>query len=254
MVIQYMSDLHLEFRDNLQFIRNNPIVAEADILLLAGDVMPIQQLRQNSAFLDHLSDQFKAVYWVPGNHEYYHAKFDRFQTRMKSSVRENVFMVNNAIEIISGVRFVFSTLWTKISDAHIFEIQSRLSDFHAIKVDGLPFSPWQYNALHADSLAFLKGNLLEPFSGPSVVVTHHVPTFLNYPPKYKGDVLNEAFAVELHDFIADHGPDCWIFGHHHYNTPPFTIGETQMLTNQLGYVQYGENQDFSTQKTFSLSL
>lgn len=252
MVIQYMSDLHLEFRDNLQFIQNNPIVAETDILILAGDIMPIRHLRQVSSFLDDLSDQFKAVYWVPGNHEYYHAKLDRFQKSMKSSVRDNIFMLNNTIEIISGVRFIFSTLWTKISDANIFDIQNRLNDFHAITVEGRPFSVWQYNALHEDSLAFLKETLLQPFAGPSVVVTHHVPTYLNYPAKYKGDILNEAFAVELYDFIADYGPDIWIFGHHHDNTPAFTIGKTRMLTNQLGYVARGENEHFSTQKTFSI--
>jgi hypothetical protein len=27
--------------------------------------------------------------------------------------------------------------------------------------------------------------------------THHVPAFMNYQEKYKGDILSEAFAVEL---------------------------------------------------------
>ena len=254
MIIQYMSDLHLEFRDNLQFIQNNPIVAETDILILAGDVIPIRDIKQTSSFLDHLSAQFKAVYWVPGNHEYYRAKLDRFKSSMKSSIRDNIFLVNNTTEIISGVRFIFSTLWTKISEANMFEIQNRLNDFHAITVEDRPFSAWQYNALHEDSLNFLQQTLHQFFAGPSVVVTHHVPTFLHYPAMYKGDILNEAFAVELHDFIADHGPDAWIFGHHHVNIPAFSIGKTQMLTNQLGYVARGENRNFSTQKTFSISL
>lgn len=77
------------------------------------------------------------------------------------------------------------------------------------------------------------------------MVTHHVPTFLNYPPQYNGDPLNEAFGVELHDFIEQSGPAFWIYGHHHHNISPFMIGNTQLITNQLGYVQYNEHRDFN---------
>jgi hypothetical protein len=42
------------------------------------------------------------------------------------------------------------------------------------------------------------------------------------------------FAVGLFDFIADSEVDCWIYGHHHVNSPEFNIKKTKMLTNQLG--------------------
>lgn len=252
MTIQYLSDLHLEFKENKRFIEENPIVPSADILLMAGDILPIRQLRNEHAFLDQLSAQFKTVFWVPGNHEYYHAGLKTFGRSMKSQLRDNVFMVNNTQEIISGVRFVFSTLWTNISDAHAWEIQSRLNDFSVIEVDNRPLSVYQYNALHDDSLNFLKEALLHPSQEPVIVVTHHVPTYMHYPDQYKGDVLNEAFAVELHDLIDDHGPDYWIFGHHHCNVPEFSIGKTRMLTNQLGYVSRGENRHFSGEKVFDV--
>jgi len=38
MKIQYASDLHLEFRDNAHYLRNNPITPIGDILLLACGV------------------------------------------------------------------------------------------------------------------------------------------------------------------------------------------------------------------------
>ena len=81
---------------------------------------------------------------------------------------------------------------------------------------------------------------------------HHVPTFLNYPKQYKGDVLNEAFAVELFDIIESSSIDYWIYGHHHSNTPDFKIGNTSLLTNQLGYVQQNKNQLFSQNKAIVL--
>ena len=69
---------------------------------------------------------------------------------------------------------------------------------------------------------------------------------------YRGSDLNEAFAVELFNTIEASTIDYWIYGHHHSNTPNFTIGNTQMLTNQLGYVQNGEHQFFNAAKTIQL--
>ena len=85
-----------------------------------------------------------------------------------------------------------------------------------------------------------------------MVVTHHVPTFLNYPEEHKGDNLNEAFAVELFDLIEATSPDYWICGHTHYNTPDFEIGKTRLLTNQLGYVKYEEQLGFRGERNFIL--
>ena len=42
MKIQYASDLHLEFRANREWLRENPLEVTGDILLLAGDVMHIE--------------------------------------------------------------------------------------------------------------------------------------------------------------------------------------------------------------------
>jgi predicted phosphohydrolase len=71
-----------------------------------------------------------------------------------------------------------------------------------------------------------------------------VPTFLHYPPEYKGDALSEDFAVELYDLIETSNATAWIYGHHHRNIPPYTIGNTRMLTNQLGYVRLREDKGF----------
>ena len=75
---------------------------------------------------------------------------------------------------------------------------------------------------------------------------------MNYPEKYKGDSLNEAFAVEMYNDILRSDADFWIFGHHHSNTASFKISETTLLSNQLGYVMQNEHQLFTPSSIIEL--
>jgi len=252
MTVQYASDLHLEFPENKEFLRANPLQAVGDVLLLAGDIVPFAVLNKHKDFFSYLSDHFKATYWVPGNHEYYGYDVAAKCGVLNEKIRNNVFLVNNTSVLHDDVKFIFSTLWSKISPAYEYQIERSLSDFRAIRYKGYRFSAERYNELHADSLAFIKQELATETTSKNVVVTHHVPTFMNYPEAYKGDILNEAFAVELFDMIEATGPDYWFYGHIHGNTPNFEIGNTQLLTNQLGYVSNGEHLHFNTKKIITI--
>jgi hypothetical protein len=129
-----------------------------------------------------------------------------------------------------------------------------MNDFHVILYKGNRFSSAQFNQLHNESLLYLTQELEKPFPGKTVVMTHHLPTLINYPEKYKGNVLNDAFAVELFEMIEAKGPDFWIYGHTHFNTPEFEIGKTKLVTNQLGYVKYGEHPLFQNDAFLEIIL
>jgi predicted phosphohydrolase len=252
MVIQYASDLHLEFPENKEFLKKYPIQPMGEVLLLAGDIVPFVVIDKHIDFFSYISDHFENTYWIPGNHEYYHSDLTGRCGSFHEKIIDNVHLVNNMVLEIENVDFVFSSLWSKISPVHQLQIERSISDFHVIKFDGSRFHAEQFNQLHTESLMFLKQALNHNFTTKKVVVTHHVPTFLNYPEKYRGDALNEAFAVELYDFIEDSVADYWIYGHSHCNTSDFKIGSTQLLTNQLGYVKYGEQKLFDTKKFINL--
>ena len=55
MKIQYCSDLHLEFPATKKYLKANPIKAEGEILLLAGDITPFSEIEKND-FFKFLSD------------------------------------------------------------------------------------------------------------------------------------------------------------------------------------------------------
>ncbi len=251
MKIQYCSDLHLEFPENKKYLSNNPIKPVGEVLLLAGDVVPFAVMDHHESFFDFVSDHFQTVYWLPGNHEYYHSDLADRCGLLNEKIRSNVWLVNNVVVNQRGFRFIFSSLWTMISLANRFSIQQSMSDFRVIRFNGRPFTPNDYNEQHESCLDFLKTELSQKIEN-TIVVSHHVPTFLNYPPQFKGDILNEAFAVELFDWIEPSGVNYWIYGHHHQPIPEFLIGNTKLLTNQLGYVRNKEHLGFKADAVIEL--
>jgi predicted phosphohydrolase len=215
MKLQYASDLHLEFSENKEFLKRHPLRPGGDVLLMAGDIVPFAIMDEHADFFNYISDNFNTTYWIPGNHEYYYSDISERSGSLNEAIRSNVFIVNNITVTRENIKFIFSTLWTRISPGNQFEIRQRLSDFHTIKYNRKGLSPDQYNQLHEQCRSFLKEEISNSGNDKKVIVTHHVPTFLNYPEKYKGDNLNEAFAVEMYDEILKSDADFWIFGHHH---------------------------------------
>jgi Icc-related predicted phosphoesterase len=260
MKIQYASDLHLEFKENLRFVMDHPLEKVADVLVLAGDIIPFTQQKLADKFFDDVSEKFEQVYWVPGNHEYYRSNLNSIDVTINKKIRHNVSLINNQCVVWDEVQLVFTTLWGKISPANEFTIQNSLNDFELIQINNNQLLAIDFNAMHDQALKFLN-SALHPFhprntenKAPTLVVTHHVPTLMNYPSIYKGSALNEAFAVELFDLIMEYQPAAWIYGHHHFPVPSFQIGKTRMLNNQLGYVQLGEHRSYNRKAVFETNV
>lgn len=252
MKIQYASDLHLEFPKNKDFLKSNPLKPAGEVLILAGDIVPFAAMDKHNDFFDYVSDNFRKTWWIPGNHEYYRSDANQRSGTISENIRSNIQLVNNLTVMQGNIRFIFTTLWSKISPGYRWEIEKGMSDFHQIKFNGSRFTSDHFNQLHEESLNFLQTELTEKSYGKTVVVSHHAPTFYNYPDKFRGDALNDAFAVELFDLIDGCGADCWIYGHLHFVVPDYFIGTTRLTSNQLGYVELGEHKLFRTDKIIKL--
>jgi len=256
MQLQIASDLHLEFPENRNYIRSNPLQVAGDILLLAGDIIPLIHLERYDDFFNLIADSYEHTYWVPGNHEYYHFDIANRSGAFQENIRSNVTLLNNRTIDMDNTRIHFTTLWSDISKNKAPYIQRGMTDFQVIKVEGKRLSIEKYNQMHSESLAFLDAALKAKNTKDSIVrniiVSHHVPTFQHYPREYLGSVLNEAFATDLDGFIESSCADYWVYGHHHAATNDFSVGRTKLVTNQLGYIRQDEHKAFDPGKTLDL--
>ena len=159
MKIQYCSDLHLEFEQNRKYIINKPLSVCGDLLILAGDIVPLHDEFFSNSFFSFIADNYKQVFWVPGNHEFYHKDMIEFSKSYNIKLRSNINIVNNIELFYENIQFIFSTLWSNISSANEKTIEQSVSDFECISNNNRKFKATDFNKLHCYCLDFIKHSI-----------------------------------------------------------------------------------------------
>lgn len=254
MRIQYCSDLHLEFPQNTGWIKNNPLMSSGEILIIAGDVAYLGKKFAENPFWDRVADEFEQVYVIPGNHEFYGGYDSRMclKQNYREEIRENVTLLNNTVVEHPECRLIFTSLWSLI-EKEPEVIRESINDFRLIRYNQDKLTIQMFNEFHRKSMDFLLPELQKKSAKKTIVVTHHLPSPQCIEEKYVGSPLTEAFCVDLTKEIETGFADYWIYGHSHGNIQAFNIGNTQLLTNQLGYVELGENEKFDRAAVIDLN-
>ncbi len=242
MKIQYMSDFHLEFRDNMQYIKDNEFPVTGDVLVLAGDTAYLRDTTvPNLKLWKTLSRNYRQVLIAPGNHEFYgYGDVMEYGESWQKMLQPNVGYYQNKVVRIDDTDFILSTLWSHIRSQDEYFVARGMNDFRQIRYGGRRFTTDDFNVEHEKCLAFIKEAVEASDAKNIVVVTHHLPSYTVVNPYYKGDSLTSAFATELGDYIAGSRINVWIYGHSHSNINA-QLGNTKLLCNQMGYVAYGEH-------------
>lgn len=251
MRIQFLSDLHLEFKENLAYVQSIPFEVTGEILILAGDTFYLKDSTMpNIKFWKWASQNYQQVMLVPGNHEFY----NNGDVSVRGDSWQYIFLDKvgyyyNKVVRIGDVDIILSTLWSHIPAENEFNVFRGMNDFCQILYDKHRLRIEDFNAEHEKCLAFIKQNVLESTAKHIVVVTHHLPTFQAIAKERINDSMNNAYVTELGNFIADSRIDYWIYGHSHENVDT-EIGTTKIVSNQLGYLLNGKQAEGFSESRF----
>lgn len=237
-----LSDLHLGFGDLEMEIDGKRIDADADIVVLAGDIGESKAclLWARRCMPD------KPIVYVVGNHEMYRNHWDQGLDELRDTAcSRDIHFLENEEDTVEGVRFLGCTLWTDYDlygrenrEICMREAEQRLNDHRLIETgDGMTsrvlLTAADALARHRKSRAWLKRRLAKGKPANTVVVTHHAPSRLSISPRYENDLLSAAFASDLHDLMGRSA--LWVHGHMH-NSSDYIVNGTRVVCNPRGYV------------------
>lgn len=264
MKISVVSDLHLEFQPpytekNTNYEKMLKLAPDKEtVLVLAGDISSLSlndtkkyKQKHYQEFIKYCSENYKQVFLVAGNHEFYDSEVETVYSYLEDlcSEYENVVFMNKKTFIYEDVLFIGCTLW---SEATISEYETYYcNDFRKIYVtekDGKTrkLTLHDYNKLHYENIRWLEdlleSELFKTNTLPIVVITHYLPSYKLIDDKYKGMDSNCLFASHYDHLIKLINAKYWIHGHTH-TKGVHKIEETFCVVNPVGYP--GENKDYT---------
>lgn len=236
MLIRILSDLHLEASPTY---RPEKHPSDKDTtLILAGDICEIERVALLNGFLLEMSQQFKNVLYVAGNHEYYNGHITSSAQKLEEYISyfDNVFFLDNKSIVLNGIKFIGTTLWTDIDKGNPLSklvVGKNMNDYYAIHIGNRNITPDDTIKMFHENVKFLTSEL-ESSDGKTVVITHHAPSFMSIHEQYRNNELNGAYASDLSDLILKYSPDIMIHGHMH-NGFDYMLGDTRIVCNPKGY-------------------
>lgn len=228
MRVQIASDIHLEFMGPTdQRDLHSTFKGEADVLVLAGDIVPLRIIDQVRDSLAEFCGKYKHVVYVLGNHEYYDTSPAEAHAVLGAVSNElyNLHVLKNSFLMIDGQKFYGGTLWFEDKPRNRF-LKRHLNDFYLIK----DFEPWVYQQNHE----FVANGKMFIDEG-TIVVSHHLPSYKSVADRYKGDELNAFFVHDAEHLIFGKKPKLWVHGHSHISCD-YRLDQTRVIANPYGYV------------------
>lgn len=254
MLIQYVSDLHLEFRGT-NF--KNLIKPTGDVLIMAGDISAMgtkSDFNNFIKFLKFITPQFKYVLHVAGNHEFYYS-----DTKGTKNIQCTMQYINKKLKLLEShfnnykyldcetitltinkkkYAFIGASLWAKVCLKDRDKIQKGMNDYNFIYMEDKS-SVRKYNItdmqkMYRKHYKYIKDTLEKNKESktPFILITHHKP--VDDTNSAESDIYTQAYESNTYKILkkpiklAIHGHT-----HKHYDK---TINGIRYVSNPLGYI------------------
>lgn len=256
MKISIVSDLHLEFGD-LE-------LAGGEVLIIAGDACESRtltkfkyqpetvhvastagkRLDRAARFFNEECAKYQQVFYVMGNHEHYHGKFNKTAAELRANLPQRIQLLECNTATIDDYVFMGCSMWTDCNRGDpitIHGLSTMMNDYRTITWNQENYyrklRPSDTAAVHKQSLTWLKNQLGQHTDKTVVVITHHAPSHLSIAEQYRGDsVLNGGYSSDLSNVMLDYPQiKLWVHGHTH-DKFDYEIGQTRVICNPRGYL------------------
>lgn len=257
-----LSDLHLEFYNQKRHMVKDapvwePTPTDQDkdtVLLLAGD---IHVGKKALPWIKDRCKQYKKVIYILGNHEFYGQQVHKVKAFWAEVDIDNFVFLDDDVHYAADYRILGGTLWTKVEDPFlVWTARQRMTDYNVITYknrDGIyrKLNVHATNELHTATVNRFVEILNTPFTGKTIVMTHHLPHPKCVHKKWKTSPLNDFFMTNLDWLINKYDIDVWCHGHTHDVVDTY-VGKTRILCNPMGYHGVALNQDFNEDLIFAV--
>jgi hypothetical protein len=246
MFIRPVSDIHNEFS-----VFNLPVTDKdsKSVLLLAGDIAVADRVESTLIpFLDSVTDRFRDILYIPGNHEYYGTSILRGDDKLLGACRRygNVHFMQKKSMVIDDFVFIGATLWTDFNRNNpmvMAEARDSMNDYNYIRTGTVkdPYlrklRPLDVAGINADHKMFIRAELEKATHANmrKVVFTHHGMSLITRHPSYSIGNLDFAYYnTGCEDMIYDFEPELVVHGHSHFPADEM-MGKTRFFSNPRGY-------------------
>lgn len=276
-MIRLASDLHLEFLQDkfktggyayaVSFLNDilTPLPKDKEtVLILAGDILLLKNINDYDQFFTVISERFKTVLWVFGNHEWFKItmKPERVsEAKAKMATYGNIHILNNEAFEDEHYHFIGTTLWSDIKKGDYMtalDVVAVSYDFKKINFqEGQRYSklrPRHVTKMFMDNERFIQDELLKikDSQKKKVVITHHPPSEkaitdrMKLHPDFWSDFGNVKFGYLVENDIV---PDLWVHGHVH-EKQDIKEGDLDIVSNARGYDELTKSGESMVNKNF----
>lgn len=239
--------------DDLSDVFWSPIPMSTDndtILVLAGDIWESDKLFKFNgwSWIAAMAKRFKSVVFCLGNHDYWQANFDKIHKKIAAHIRDqgltNVHCLENSYVDLDGIRFVGGTLWTDMQRGDplvVMAAATSMNDFKYIRTGAnyAKFLADDWLKAHRTTKRFIFDTLTDSPAIPTVVVSHHLPTFKCISPAFErgpyGPYYASTLDAEIYDAAANTHLTAWFHGHTHDSCHYDELG-IPIIANPFGYL------------------